>query len=102
MFAITVFVVFLCVLPATYARKSPLVNFYWVGFWAFIALIAVIAGAEQIAHLSGYGSVEFAQRLQTSASASFVFFVVFAWFRLSGAAVMSVFRRLVRPKSARV
>lgn len=95
MFTITVVVVALCFLPATYERKSPLLNFYWVGLWLFIGLIAAISGGEQTVMLAGMDSPELALRLQTSVSASFVFFVVFAWFRLSGAALMAGVRRLV-------
>lgn len=94
MFAITVFVVTLCFLPATYERKSPLLNFYWVGFWMFIGLIAAIAGGEQTVMLAGFESPDLAIRLQTSASACFVFFVIFAWFRLSGAALVAGVRRI--------
>ncbi|GHA83460.1 hypothetical protein GCM10009069_03440 [Algimonas arctica] len=95
MFTITVVVVGLCFLPATYERKSPLLNFYWVGLWLFIGLIAAIAGGEQTVMLAGMESPELALRLQTSVSVCFVFFVVFAWFRLSGAALVAGVRRLV-------
>lgn len=94
MFAITVVVVGLCFLPATYERKTPLLNFYWVGLWLFIGLIAAIAGGEQTVMLAGMESPELALRLQTSVSVCFVFFVIFAWFRLSGVALLAGIRRL--------
>lgn len=94
MFTITVVVVALCFLPATYERKSPLLNFYWVGLWLFIGLIAAVAGGEQTVILAGFESPAFAIRLQTSVSICFVIFVVFAWFRLSGAALVAGARRI--------
>jgi len=99
MFAITVVVVALCFLPATYERKSPLLNFYWVGLWLFIGLIAAIAGGEQTVMLAGMESPELAIRLQTSVSVCFVLFVIFAWFRLSGAALVAGVRRLIRVRA---
>lgn len=99
MFAITVIVVTLCFLPATYERKSPLLNFYWVGLWLFIGLIAAIAGGEQTVMLAGMESPELAIRLQTAVSVCFVIFVIFAWFRLSGAALMMGVRRLIRVRA---
>lgn len=94
MFTITVVVVALCFLPATYERKSPLLNFYWVGLWIFIGLIAAIAGGEQTVMLAGMDSPALAVRLQTSVSLCFVIFVMFAWFRLSGAALVAGVRRI--------
>lgn len=96
MFAITVTIVTLCFLPATYERKSPLLNFYWVGLWMFIGLIAAIAGGEQTVMLAGLESPDLAIRLQRSVSVCFVLFVIFAWFRLSGAALVAGVRRLIR------
>lgn len=95
MFTITVIVVALCFLPATFERKSPLLNFYWVGLWLFIGLIAAIAGGEQTVMLAGMESPDMAIRLQTSVSVCFVFFVIFAWFRLTGAALMAGARRIL-------
>lgn len=98
MFAITVVFVTLCFLPATFERKSPIVNFYWVGLWLFLGLIAAIAGGEQTVMLAGMDSPDLAIRLQTSASVCFVFFVVFAWFRLSGMVLLAGAKRLIRVK----
>lgn len=94
MFTITVVVVGLCFLPATYERKTPLLNFYWVGLWLFIGLIAAIAGGEQTVMLAGMESPELALRLQKSVSVCFVLFVVFAWFRLSAAAFIAGVRKV--------
>lgn len=96
MFSITVVVTSACFLPATYERKSKLLNFYWVGVWLFIGLIAAIAGGEQTVRLAGFGSTEFALRLQFAATLCFVIFVVFAWIRLSGVALLAGARRLTR------
>lgn len=89
MFSITVVAVTLSLLPATFERKSPLVNFYWVGFWLFIALIAAISGAEQTVWLMGYEEPALADRLLRATTACFVIFVIFGWARLSGAALVA-------------
>lgn len=95
MLAITVVIVTLCYLPTRLKTPSPLVNFYWVGTWFFIGLIAAVAGGEQVAILAGYESPELAMRLKTSATLCFVIFVMFGWFRLSGAALVAGVRRIL-------
>ncbi|MEM9601183.1 MAG: hypothetical protein AAF926_09180 [Pseudomonadota bacterium] len=100
MFSITVSFVSLCFLPATFERRSKLVNFYWVGFWLFLGLIAAISGATQTVLLAGMDADFLALRLQTAATLCFVIFVMFAWLRLSGAAFMAGARRLTRYRRA--
>jgi succinate dehydrogenase hydrophobic anchor subunit len=94
MFAITVTVVTLCFLPATYERKNKIVNFYWVGVWLFLGLIAAVSGGEQTVLLAGSESPALAKSLQTSATLCFVIFVVFGWFRLSGVALVAGAKKL--------
>ncbi|MGB3455376.1 MAG: hypothetical protein WBG08_04860 [Litorimonas sp.] len=96
MLAVTVTVVTLLFLPATFERKSALVNFYWVGVWLFLGLIAAISGAEQTVMLAGLPQTDLAQRLLTSSSLCFVIFVVFGWFRLSGVALLLGLRRIAK------
>lgn len=97
MFVLTVGFVSAFLLPATYERKSALVNFYWVGTWLFLAILAAISGAEQTVRLVGLDQSDFAQRLKTAALVCFPLFIVFAWMRLAGAAAMlGVKRVLVR------
>ena len=48
MFTVTAAIVAVFLIPASYERKSALVNFYWVGTWLFLALLAAISGGEQI------------------------------------------------------
>lgn len=100
MFAITVGFVSLCFLPATFERQSKLINFYWVGFWLFLGLIAAISGATQTVLLAGVDASFLSARLQTAASLCFVIFVMFAWVRLSGAALVTGVRRVARYRRA--
>lgn len=60
----------------------------------FLGLIAAISGFGQAALMTGMDVSSLLMRLQTASVASFVFFVVFAWFRLSGALIFTVLRRL--------
>ena len=94
MFAITVAVVTALLFPATFDRASKLVNFYWVGLWVFLAVIASISGGAQTVDMLGMNTMPLAARLQFAATLCFVIFVVFAWFRLSGAALVVGYRRL--------
>ena len=96
MFSITVTFVSLSLIPATFEKKSPLLNFYWVGFWVFIALLAAISGAEQTVWLMGYEDPALADNLLRATSVCFVIFVIFGWARLSGLALVSGLRRVVR------
>lgn len=90
MFGLTVLFVTLFFLPATYERKSPLLNFYWVGFWLFPGLIFSLSGAQQTVAMLGLDSAPISERLITAATLTFVLFVVFGWFRLSGAALFKM------------
>ncbi len=95
MFAITVFFVTIFFVPATiFQRTNKLVNFYWVGFWLFLGLITSIAGAQNTLMLLGYDSDALAESLLFAATVCFVFFVVFAWFRLSSKALMMGLQKL--------
>ena len=94
MFTITAAVVMGFILPATFERKSPLLNFYWTGVWLFPALIAAVSGGEQVVMMLGLDASGFALRLQTALLVCFPLFVVAAWVRLSGAALMAGLRRI--------
>ncbi|MEM7728450.1 MAG: hypothetical protein AAF311_04165 [Pseudomonadota bacterium] len=96
MFAITVAFTSLCFVPALFERKSRLLNFYWVGVWLFVGLIAALSGAEQTVMLAGYDNPEIAGRLLGTATLCFMLFVTFAWFRLSGVALLKAARQLRR------
>jgi len=88
MFSITVFVVTLFFVPPTiFKRSNKLINFYWMGFWLFLASITSIAGAQNTLMLLDYNADAFANAALYSVTTCFVFFVCFAWFRLSSAAL---------------
>ena len=94
MFTVTTAIVAVFLIPATYERKSALVNFYWVGTWLFMALLAAVSGGEQIVRFMGLDGHVFAVRLQTAIIVCFPIFVIFAWARLSGAALIHGLKRL--------
>ncbi len=71
------------------SKHPPLVNFYWGGTWFFIGPIAAIAGSAKTMILADYDSPELAMRLKSSATLCFVIFIVFGWFRLSGATLVA-------------
>ncbi|WP_026147668.1 hypothetical protein [Robiginitomaculum antarcticum] len=66
-----------------FPRKNKLVNFYWVGFWAFLAAIAAMSGAQATLMLAGVNVDSTANALLNALTLTFVIFVVFAWFRLA-------------------
>ena len=87
MFSITAVMVSLFCIPVTaFPKKNKLINFYWVGFWTFLVLIASIAGAMNTLSLMGYDAEPAATAILAGVNVSFVCFVVFAWFRLSAKA----------------
>lgn len=95
MFAITVIFASLMFVPVTcFARKSPTFNFYWAGFWGFLAVIAAVAGANSTLMILGESDPVFANQIFTLLIGLYVAFVVVGWFHLSGKAVLSVFNRV--------
>ncbi|MEP1231473.1 MAG: hypothetical protein ABJG88_12420 [Litorimonas sp.] len=85
MFSITIIFAAMFFIPATkYPRKNKLINFYWSGFWIYLAFIASIAGAANTLWILRYDTMSLADAILTGVSASFVVFVMFAWLRLSG------------------
>jgi len=94
MFAYTVLTVTLFFIPITrFPRKNKLINFYWVGFWAFLVTIAAIAGADNTLKIVGYDASKTSKVLLASISVSFVFFVMFAWFRLCAKLITTTIER---------
>lgn len=95
MFTITVFVVTLFFVPPTiFKRSNKLVNFYWIGFWVFLGLITSITGAQNTLMLLGYNADMLADSALATVTLCFVFFVCFAWFRLSSAALWHGFKKV--------
>ncbi len=84
MFLITVGITSIFCYPAVkFAKKSELMRFYWVGFWAFLGGISSLAGAQAVLNILGLNVDVFASAILTGITAAFIFFVVFAWARLS-------------------
>lgn len=84
MFTITVIAAAVFWFPAIkFSQRCKVVNFYWVGFWAFMCWIAALSGAQAILIILGLDVQRFAGAVLTGISASFVIFVMFAWARLT-------------------
>jgi len=83
MFAITILFGTVFWWPVTrFPRKDGLLNFYWVGFWAFLGMITAMSGAQATLMLAGHDVDSTANALLNALTITFVIFVVFAWFRL--------------------
>lgn len=95
MFLITIGFTSILISPAkAFPRKNELANFYWRGCWTFLSLIAALSGASSTLMLLGLDPTHFmTHAIMSAAVASFVCFVVFGWFRLSGLAILTVIRR---------
>ncbi len=101
MFFITVIFAALFFVPATkFPQKNKLINFYWSGFWIYLALIAAFAGASNILLILQYDAMSFSNAALMGISASFVLFVMFAWARLSSSAFIALFKRLRKNHNA--
>ena len=84
MFAITVLAAAAFYYPAVkFSQRCKIVNFYWVGFWAFLCWITAFSGAQAILIILGLDVQRFAGAILTGISSSFVVFVMFAWARLT-------------------
>ena len=95
MFTVTVIFASLMFVPVTcFSRKSKVVNFYWCGFWSFLALIAAVAGANSTLTILGESDPLIAQRIFPLLIGLYVSFVVVGWFHLSGKAALAIFSRL--------
>lgn len=88
MFSITLLFVTLFFIPVTACKqKNELVRFYWVGVWAFLAMIAAFSGGWETLKLLKYDAGNVPVAMLSALIACFVCFVMFGWFRLSFAAI---------------
>ncbi len=95
MFLLTAFFATLLFLPITkFPQKSPLVRFYWVGFWLFMVAIWTVAGGMNTLMLFEFNSYRFAEAVLFSTTLCFILFVMFGWFRLSALAVMTTAKKV--------
>ena len=94
MFLYTILTASLFFIPITkFPRKNKLFNFYWVGFWAFLVMIAAFSGGDNTLKMLGYDASHTSKIMLIAISASFVFFVMFAWFRLSAKVIAALISR---------
>jgi len=99
MFAITVGFVALMFVPATvYKQKNELINFYWVGVWVFLGMIAAFSGGNETLFMLSYDSRHVAEGLLAAIMLCFIIFVTFGWFRLSFKAISTGIKHALRKK----
>lgn len=97
MFMATVVFSALFFIPVThFKRKTPLMNFYWSGFWVFLALITSFAGGGSTLMLLGENALTVSDAFVTLLMAGFIAFVVLGWMHISGHYVMRTLKRAVR------
>lgn len=95
MFTITVVFTAVFMFPAfKFTQKSKLISFYWTGLWSFLGWIAALSGAKGILQILGYDVHRFGNAVLTGMTAAFVFFVMFAWCRLTISGVTSVAKKV--------
>lgn len=88
MFAITLVFVTLMIIPVTaFKQKNELLRFYWIGVWGFLAMIAAFSGGRETLAMLNFDSGDVPLAQLSALTVCFVLFVVFAWFRLSFAAI---------------
>lgn len=96
MFAITVAFVTIMFVPVTvFPQKNELINFYWAGFWIFLAMIASLAGGSNTLMLLRYDAQNFSNAILFAMVVCFVIFVMFGWFRLSATALLAGAKKLL-------
>jgi len=91
MFFITVGFAALFWLPVIkFKHKNDLLRFYWTGFWAFLAGLTALAGAQSVLIILGQDVQKITTALLFGVTAAFVAFVMFAWGRLTLKGVTTV------------
>jgi len=78
-----------------FKQRSELISFYWVGLWMFLGWISALAGAKGILQILGLNVERFGSAVLTGITASFVFFVMFAWFRLTISGVKHAAKKVI-------
>ena len=97
MFMFTVGFASLFLFPAIkFQPKNELVGFYWRGLWIFLAGICAVAGAGNTLLLADFAAENVSQAFSLAVLVSFVFFIVFAWFRLAGKAALHLVQKILQ------
>lgn len=65
-----------------FPNKDRVINFYWSGFWIFLAMITAFAGAQSTLTLLGQDVTHFSAAVLFAMTLTFVIFVIFGWARL--------------------
>lgn len=94
MFMVTVGVASLFLIPMTkFQHKSKLINFYWSGFWIFLAVIAGTAGGSSTLMILGTEDQALSNMVFSALITSYVAFVIIGWCHLSGKAALTVYKK---------
>lgn len=98
MLAITLLAAGLLLLPTRIKYEPKVINFYWSGFWKFLALIALIAGGSNALILIGVEVDPASNMVLTGIMYAYIAFVVIGWFHICGAAFLKGLSWFSRPE----
>ncbi len=96
MSAITLVAVCLLFIPTRFKFGTDLVRFYWCGFWYLLALIVLTSGSIEVLKLAGISVEPYDIAVLGGLMTAYIFFVMFAWFRLVGAAILFGMKKAVK------
>ncbi len=96
MLVITFVAIGVLLLPTLVKYESKVVNFYWAGFWRFLALIAFVAGGSTALSLMDIPVDPVSNIILTGILYIYVAFVVLAWFHICGSTFTKGLRSLTQ------
>ena len=94
MSVVTLVVTLMFLVPTRMKFGGALVRFYWCGFWMFLSLIALVAGGAEVLKLAGQPVEKLSVSALSGIMAAFIVFVIFAWVRLVGVALIKGLRKM--------
>lgn len=102
MFIFTVAFAGVFLIPATnVTMKTPVLSFYWRGFWIFLAMICAISGSANTLLMAQMPVEHTAEYAQIGIVGAFIGFVILAWVHLAGkAAILAAKRVFVKSSPA--
>jgi len=102
MSGITLAAIVLLLVPTRFKFGTDLVKFYWRGFWYFLAAIALTSGGIEVLRLAGFIVEPYDIAVLGGLMTAYVVFVMFAWFRLIGAAILAGMKKAAKPGSIQI
>ncbi len=97
MSTITLIAVTLLFVPTRLKFGTDLVRFYWCGFWYLLALIVLASGSFEVFKLAGFTIEPYDIAILGGLMTAYIGFVMFAWFRLVGAAILFGIKKAAKP-----